>query len=153
MTQAVARMKLISGTGSYDTTLGTTIDENGNAAPSVRDSETNWDETELPAISVFDGDVVNPNLEADKQPSLIVVQHLLFQGVVKLGTDAAAVRKLIKDIYTAIRVDTQWSESGTPLVMQTRMVKHAIQRNKDSFEVEGCEVEVELQYFIQKFTS
>jgi hypothetical protein len=145
MTQCVARMQLINGTGSYTTTV---------ASASVRDSETNWDEAELPAISIFDGDTIVPNPEAvDKVDKVIVVQHQLFKGFVKRGTDASSVRQLIKDIYTAIATDTQWKETGTPLIMQTRMIRHAISRNKDSFEIDGCEVEIELQYFIDKFSS
>lgn len=139
-------MLLIDGTGDYVNDVGTR----------VKDSETNWHEEQddLPAISVFDGEATVPDPEAvDKLSHAILVQRFLFRGYVKQGTDASAARSLIADIYTAIRTDTQWNEANTPLVMQTRMVRHAVNRTPDNFEIEGCEVEVEMQYFVQKFTA
>lgn len=154
MDRCVTRMKAIDGTGSFATALGTTIGDDGDPGPSVADSKTNWDESELPAISVFDADTIVPSPEAvDRRPDAIVTQRQLFRGFVQQGTGAREIRKLINDIYAAIRTDTQWKEGTTPLVMQTRMVRHALVRHPENFQVEGCEVEVELQYRLDKFTS
>lgn len=140
----VTRLKLINGTGGYTT----------NVANRVEDSRMNWNEDELPAIAVFDGDagVENPE-QWDKRTVVIQTMRLLIKGFVDQGTTAAAARTLISDIWTAIRQDPDWKVGGNPTVMQTRHVRDAISRNPDSYEVEACEVEIELQFGTQKFSS
>jgi hypothetical protein len=140
----VMRMKLINGSGSYET----------NLASRVEDSRTNWDENELPAISVFDGDSVVPDPESqDHRSKIIQTMPVLIRGYVKQGTTAAVARKLLKDIMTAIRVDDKWTVTGTPLVMQTRQVRDSIVRERDSFEVEACEIEIQVQVILGKFNA
>jgi hypothetical protein len=152
--QAVTQMLVINGTGGYTTTLGTTIDENGDAAPSVEDSRTDWDEEELPAISVFEGDATVPNPEAfDKSTIVMQTMRLLFRGSVKQGTTARAARRLNADILKAIRANERFTVSGTDLVGLTRQVRHGIIRNEGSYEVEGCEVEIEVLFATQKFNA
>jgi hypothetical protein len=153
--QAVTQMKLISGSGSYVMTLGTSINETSGATEaSVRDSETNWDEGELPAISVFDGDAVIQDPEAfDKSAIVLQTMRLLFRGYLKQGTTARAARRLNKDILTAIRSNPTFIVANVPLVMLTRQVRHAIVRNPNSFEVEACEVEIEVLIKNQKFNA
>jgi hypothetical protein len=143
----IARMLLINGTGSYSRNVGT----------NVEDSRTNWSEEDLAthdAISIFDGDagVENPQV-FDKTTVVIQTMRLLIKGFVKQGTTAAAARTLISDIWTAVRQDPDWKVGGTATVMQTRHVRDAISRNPDSYEVEACEVEIELQFGTQKFSS
>jgi hypothetical protein len=141
---AIARIKLINGTGGYTTNLGSRVE----------DSRTNWDQNELPAVSVFDSDAIVPDPEAfDKRPHVIQTMRLLFRGFVAQGTDAATVRTLAADIWTAIRQDTQWTVGATKLVMQSRHIRDAVVRNIDSFEVEACEVEIEVQFVTPKFSA
>lgn len=140
----VARMKLINGTGGYTS----------NVNNHVEDSRTNWNEDELPAISIFDGDAGTDNPEAfDKVTIVIQTMRLMIKGFVKQGTDAATARTLISDIWTAVRTDPDWTVGGHATVMQTRHVRDAISRNPDSFEVEACEVEIELQFITNKFNA
>lgn len=137
----IARMKLINGSGSYTTDVNDHVD----------DSRTSWDENELPAISVFDGDArANPTSPAEAK-SVVHEMSVLIQGFVKQGTDAATCRTLMNDILTAIRVDDKWTVSNVKLVMQSRPDRETITRNKESFEVEGCEVEIAVFYQTQKF--
>lgn len=144
ITAAVARIKLINGTGSYTTDLN----------DQVEDSRTHWDANELPAVSVFDGDATVPDPEAfDKRPHVIQTMRILFRGYLKQGTDAATARTLAADIWTAIRQDPKWIVGSTALVMQSRHIRDAIVRNPDSFEVEACEVEIEVQFITQKFSA
>lgn len=139
----VARMKLINGAGSYTTD----VDDR------VEDSRTNWQQDEMPAISVFDGDAIGTPTTAGRNLGTVHAMPILIRGMTEQGTTAANVRTLIKDIMTAIRQDDKWSVAGTPLVMQTRQVRDGILRNADSFEVEGCEVEIEVQFLTQKFNA
>lgn len=141
----VTRMALINGAGSYETDLDSR----------VKDSETNWaqDQETLPAVSVFDGDATGTPSVNNRNLGTIHLMPIIIRGFLEQGTTAANARKLIKDIMTAIRVDDKWSVAGAPLVMQTRQVRDGILRNQDSFEVEGCEVEIEVQFLTQKFNA
>lgn len=141
----VTRMALINGAGSYET----------NLAGRVKDSETNWaqDQETLPAVSVFDGDAAGTPSVNNRNLATVHLMPIIIRGFLEQGTTAANARKLIKDIMTAIRVDDKWSVAGVPLVMQTRQVRDGILRNQDSFEVEGCEVEIEVQFLTQKFNA
>lgn len=137
----IARMKLINGAGSYSTNVGSRVE----------DSRMDWAEAEMPAISVFDGDAMaHPTSEA-KAFSTIHSMSVMIKGFTVKGTTAAACRTLMKDILTAIRQDDKWTVSGTPLVMQTRPGRESIARIPESFEIDGCEVEIEVQYQTQKF--
>jgi hypothetical protein len=149
----IARMMLINGTGVYETALGTTIDENGDTVPSVADSRTHWEQDELPAISVFDGDAIASGRSSVDPKAIIHRMSILIRGYVVQTTTAADCRTLIKDILTAIRQDDRWTVSNVKLVMQSEPVKDAITRNPESFEVEACEVEFEVQFMTEKFNA
>lgn len=139
----VTRLKLINGTGSYTTNVGSRVEDN----------RTNWQQNELPAISVFDGDAIkHPTSPADYK-STMNEMSVLIKGYCEQGTTAAAARNLIKDINTAIRQDDKWIVSSVPLAMQTREVVDRIARNTDEFEVEGCEVEIAVWFVHQKFNT
>ena len=139
----VARLKLINGAGSYTT----------NVANRVEDSRINWQQDEMPAISVFDGDAIGTPTTAGRNLGTVHAMPVLIRGITVQGTTAANVRTLIKDIQTAIRQDDKWHVANVQLVMQTRQVRDAILRNADSFEVEGCEVEIEVQFLTEKFNA
>lgn len=139
----IERMKLINGTGDYETDL----------ADRVEDSRTNWQEEELPAISVFDGDAEGTPTSTGQTLGTIHAMPIIIRGFVKQGTTAANARTLIKDIQRAIRVDDKWTVSNVPLVMQTRQVKDGILRNEDSLEVEAAEQVIEVQFATHKFNA
>lgn len=137
----VTRMALINGAGSYET----------NVAGRVKDSETNWaeDQGQLPAISVFDGDAIATPSSTGKATSTIHAMSVLIKYFAKQGTTAANCRKGIKDVMTAIRVDDKFGG----LIMQSREVRNSIVRTPESFEVEGAEVEIEVQFIGEKFNA
>jgi hypothetical protein len=141
----VTRMALINGAGSYTT----------NIAARVKDSETNWgeDQGHFPAISVFDGDAIAHTTSGADYKAVINEMAVLIKYFAKQGDTAANARNGIKDIKTAIRVDDKWSVGGIPLAMQTREIVDRIVRNPDSFEVEGAEVEIGIQFKTLKFNA
>jgi hypothetical protein len=139
----VTRLKLINGAGDYST----------NVANRVEDSRTNWDQSELPAISVFDGEAVAFPTSTARALKTIHAMSVVIRGITEQGTTAAACRNLLKDIQRAIRVDDKFSTAGVPLVMQTRQVRDQITRNPESSEVEGCEIEIEVQFETEKFNA
>jgi hypothetical protein len=137
----VTRLKLINGTGSYST----------NVANRVEDSRTSWDQNELPAISVFDGDAEGTPTSIGQTLGTIHAMPVIIRGFLEQGATAANARTLIKDIQRAIRVDDKWTVSNVKLVMQTRQVRDGILRNQDSFEVEAAEQVIEVQFKTAKF--
>jgi hypothetical protein len=146
----ITRMAAINGSGSYVTALGTMISDSGSTVPSVADSRTVWDESELPAISVFDGDNIAAGKTDSIPLSIVHMMPILVRGFLPQNVlDAKNARKLIKDIYTAIRVDDQFGK----IIMQSNEIKDAITRNEHSFEVEACEVEFECQFITDSFNA
>jgi len=137
----VTRMALINGAGSYVTDIGSR----------VKDSATNWaeDQDTLPAISVFDGDAIAYPTSAGAPRGTIHEMSMLIRYFARQGTTAANCRNGIKDIKTAIRQDDKWSG----IAMQTREVREGIVRNQDSFEVEGAEVEIVIQFKTDTFNA
>jgi hypothetical protein len=78
---------------------------------------------------------------------------ILIRGYLKKNeSDAKKVRKLIKDILTAIRRRRQWTVSSNARDA-VAADKRGVSRNPDSFEIEACEVEFEAQYFTRKFNA
>lgn len=137
----VTRMALINGAGSYTT----------NIAARVKDSETNWaqDQDTLPAVSVFDGDAIAHPTSPAEYKAVINEMSVLIKWFGEQGTTAANARNGIKDIKTAIRQDDKWGG----LAMQTREVVDRVARNADTFEVEGAEVEIAIQFKTDKFNA
>jgi len=139
----VTRLKLINGSGGYDI----------NLASRVEDSRTSWQQEELPAVSVFDNEDVSHPTSSANALNIVHEMSVVIRGLCEQGTTAATARKLIKDIQRAIRQDDKWTVSGTPLAMQTRQIRDHIVRNDDSYEIEGCEVEIAVQFITQKFNA
>lgn len=148
MTAIVARLELIDGTGSYLTEIGTRVE----------DSRPNWDENELPAISVFQGTATTERTddeEVEVMRKFPVMIRCVFQRDDDQATDAAFARKTISDIYRAIRVDRTWrttaNDPTTALAYMTREVSHGIEYVPNTFEITGTQTEIEVTYFGTNF--
>jgi len=139
----VTRMQGINGTGSYEL----------NIASRAEDSRTNWDQNEMPAISVFDGDAEATPTSRGLAKGTFHDMQVMIRGFCEQGSTAANARKLIKDIQTAIRQDDKWTVASVPLAMQTRQVRDGIIRQEGSYEVEGCVVEIAVQFDTEKFNA
>src|SRR6185369_11619413 len=145
VTAIVARMKLINGTGDYVT----------NIANRAQDSQTGWQEEELPAISVFDltANATPASIGAGiPRPGILHDMQVMIRGFVKSGSDSSDVRQLLADIQTAIRQDFTWTDGTGPTVMQTRQISDEVTRT-DSFEIDGCVQTIEVQFITQKFNA
>jgi hypothetical protein len=138
---AVERMKLINGTGDYVTDLN----------DQVADSRTNWQQDELPAVSVFDMNAEATMTSAGGQKGAVHAMGLSFRAFVVRGSDASAVRQLLADIQTAIRQDETWTDGSGPIAMQTRQIGDSIIRMPESFEIDGGTVDTEVQFITKKF--
>src|SRR5438445_9799180 len=139
-----ARMQLINGTGLYLTSIGTRVE----------DSRPNWDESELPAISIFEGTVTTEESD-DEGINVIRKMPVMIKGFLdRLDTaalDAAFARKAIADIYRAIRSDDKRVVSGTPAATFTSERQHGIEYAENTFEITGVQVEIDIEYRAAKF--
>lgn len=140
----VARMKLINGTGDYELDLDNR----------VKDSESNWGENDYPAVSVYDGDAEANPTSPGAYTETIHAMSVMIEGFTGQHADGPKnARKLLKDINTAIRVDDKWIVSNVPLAMQTREVRSNITRDQANFQVEGCQIEIMVQFKTPKFNA
>lgn len=148
MAAIVDRMELINGTGDYLTSIGTRVE----------DSRANWDQNELPAISVFEGRVettYTDDEEVEVLRKMSVMIRCQFEADNASATTAAFARKSIADIKRAIRIDrhfrTDPDDPSTALAYMTREVAHSIEYVPDSFEIAGTQTEIEISYFATNF--
>lgn len=146
MAQIVTRLQTINGTGSYQTSIGTRVE----------DSRANWSQPdgELPAISVFQGTVSSEEADDEGQKinrTMPVLIKVFFERADTAATDAAYARKVISDIFVAIRSDDRWVVSSTPLALFTGEKSHRIEYAEQGYEVTGVEVEIEIIYRGSKF--
>lgn len=134
----VARMLTIDGTGDMLTDVGTRSE----------DSKSTWQQDELPAISVFEGQVTSEEADDEDQKVYRTVPVLIkafFNAEDESGHTAAFARKAISDIYRAIRSDDKWTDDdGVQLAIFTGEKTHAI--DYDNFEITGVQVEIEIVY-------
>jgi hypothetical protein len=140
----IARLGGISVTGGYLTDIG----------DKVEDSRPNWDEEDFPAISVFEGTVESSpygdqGLTVSRTMPVMIKCFLKRQNTSAL--DAANARKAMADIFKAIRNDDTWIVSGERLARHTLEKSHGIEYAEGTFEITGCQVEIEIEYFGGKF--
>lgn len=125
------------------TVMQTITDFNNN----VKDFEMNWDESELPAMSVFDmttdHQLANGEPEASSQTNTV---NLTLQIFVKSGTRAATLRALIKKVREKLRDNRTLSDIAmwTMPRKTTKIVEPSADPVRTSFEVIGASLEYEV---------
>lgn len=140
----VARMETITTANGYTTNIGA----------NVHDWRVNFQDDELPAVSVCDliADAAQVSGRADPRETvhLMSVQIRIYAAK---GDDPANIRNMLKDVMRAIRQDDRWTVSNVGLAMLTRPVRDGFIIPEDSFEVVGGTVEIEVQFITQKFNA
>ncbi len=143
--RVVAAMQTIDGTGDFETEIGARVE----------DSRPNWDEAELPAISVFSGKVTSDDVDAEGTQVIRTMNVMIDCGLKRLdtaGDDAAFARHAMGDIYAAIASDPLWrDEDGQPLAIRTTEMSHATVYTETTHEITGVQVEIEIRYESQAF--
>lgn len=138
----VARMQTISVANGYKTELGA----------NVYDWRVDFDQDELPALSVCDliadNDWDNPN--SRRQIRIMPVQLRIFT---RSDTLASAVREYMDDVERAIRQDDRWTVSNVALAMHTRPMRDGFLIPEGQFEIVGAIVEVEITFITEKFNT
>lgn len=155
ITAIIGRLALLTGTGGYNTNV---------PAAKIADSRTNWDENELPAISVFQ--VATTSAEAPYgRRKTVHTMRVKIKGFLKSGTDASNARKLIADMKKAVlgtgSEQDDYMAERFPVVMgtkpglatETHDAGNSIVYNEGTFEISGCELDLDIQYMTQKFNA
>ncbi len=132
----VTRLSGIDGTGDYDTTIGSNVTDWG----------VNYQETDLPAVSVCD---LIEEVQTDTNDEFMDVYRLpvSIRIVVSEATRAPALRSMFKDILTAIGVDEKWG--GLAHFTQVRNVGMTL--DQDAFRIAGGQVEIDVYYETQRW--
>lgn len=149
ITQILTRLATIR------TTAPNTLGYQTDIGASVRDWETNWNEDELPAVSVFTGTTETADPISNANDGNQIRIHLLpvtIKVFLKAGTDAANARTAISDVFRAIRQDDHWIASGEELAMWTQQKSHAIEY-AEGFEIVGAMVDISIAYHTLKFNA
>ena len=136
----VTRMQGITVLNGYKTDLGNR----------VGDWETNWDERDLPALSVCDmvqtEELMHGSQDARQQINTLPVILKIFA---RSTTTAKDLRNMIADIYQAIRVDKQWSN----LALYTLPKRGGMELSEEGFKLGGAGVEIEILYLTETFNA
>jgi hypothetical protein len=141
----IERMEGILIANGYETDLG----------GSVADWQTNWDDSQLPAVSVCD--LINKRANvgghpvAQSQQCALPLQLRIFTKSDERPTE---LRKMISDVIRAIGTDQFWTDGdGKKLALWTLVTDDGIRLTEDSFEIGGAAVEIEIGYLVTSFES
>lgn len=139
----IDRMKEISTGAGYQTDIGAT----------VADWETDFDESDLPAIVVMDT-VADVELVGGQPPASNQIYRLpvLIRVFLRSTDSAREARRMLADINRAVGVDRFWTSEGVQLAMWTRPLKEGIVP-AENFEINGAAVELEIAYITESFNS
>ncbi|MBK8468090.1 MAG: hypothetical protein IPL32_19935 [Chloracidobacterium sp.] len=147
----VTRMQTILTANGYQTNNGTR----------VADSRPNWDQTELPAISVFQGRAESQE-QSNASRKTVHEMPVMIKVFLERGTDASNARIAIADVKKAIRgtgsqsdnyLAERWPASGIGLAMMTRETAYSIEYAEGTFEITGAQVEIAVQFITDKFNA
>lgn len=143
----VTRMQTILVAGGFETNLGL----------NVHDWQVNFQAEELDpngALSVCDLPAEAAPTEGRSDPRETIWQMpVQIRFFFKKGTTPANVRKGIKDVQQAVRVDDRFIVSGIGTVMISRPMREGFLIPDDTFEIVGGIVEFEAQFITAKFNA
>lgn len=146
----IARMSNILTANTYTNEDGT-FNYQTNIGESVHDWETNFQEDELPALSVCDlTDDVAMNTDSIAQLNSLKILLRVFKAK---DTKAAYLRKVFGDIYAAIGTDSRWKVENVGLAIGTVIRSSGIIIPEDVFEIGGAAVEIEIFYKSKAFNA
>jgi D-lyxose ketol-isomerase len=120
----------------------------------VSDFEMNWQQDELPALSVFDNEtthqLVNDEPEAFGQTNTMTLNLQIFTAS---STKIEDVRALVKQVWEKIAANKYWDD----LAMWTKPRSTSISvddrgdGSRSSFEVVGAQIQIEIALYSDAF--
>lgn len=140
--RVIDRAKTILIASGYQTDLGKTVE----------DWRVDWDEEELPALSVCD--LIEETAAAGGQPTAslatqtLPVQLRIFS---RSSERAANLRKMLADLEKMVGANQRWNDGAINLATQTRKLRSGIVIPEGSFEIAGAALEIEISYLTGNF--
>lgn len=115
----------------------------------VEDWRTDWDDDELPAMSVCD--LIAAGSSARNQG----LQHRTLPVQIRIfAKTPAELRQLISDALAALKTDLYFKDADDRArVTETRLTKEGMVVPADAFELGGAAVEIEIDYFTANFSA
>lgn len=143
----IARMQTISTASPNPEGYQTNIGSN------VHDWRVNFQDDELPAVSVCDMTAEAQSSDSPNPLRTIYLMPVQVRIYAKKGEDPANIRLMISDVMRAIRQDDRWMVADVGLAMITRPLRDGFIIPEESFEVIGAVVEFEIQFITGKFNA
>ena len=139
----MTRMAAITTANGYQTNIGS----------DVHDWRVNFQQDELPAVSVCDLETIAVN--SDPRTDGLTTWALTVQICIysEKDTDPSIIRMMIADVTNAIGTDDRWKVSGSNLAIGTEPKRDGFLIPDDSFEVIGGVVEFDILYFLPRFNA
>lgn len=124
-----------------------------NAGEKVDDFQLNWQEDELPAISVCDISCEPaPSEQASIEEKDCLMLQVKIRAMVGSETRAPECRKIIGDILTVVRDNPRWTDSdGTQLTKQNYYVSDEFILNEEAFQIAAAEVTIGVLFWTERF--
>lgn len=142
--RVIAALQQIKTVNGYETNLGNRVE----------DFEMNFDNKDLPAISVFDLDApvepVNGQTSAAQETHTLNVKARAF---LKSGTPAKEARKALAEMVKAVGTNQRWNDGTENLALSTKLTKQSLVVPEESFELAAAEIDLEIRYLTERFNS
>jgi hypothetical protein len=134
----VDRMEGIKISNGFETNLGN----------KVEDWQVNWDESDLPALSVCD---LTEETDDSQFGEHVYLHRLPVQLRIFTASDTRApdVRLMIADVLQALRDDLKFGG----LALATELKRSGFILPNDAFQIAGAAVEIEIEYITERFNS
>lgn len=136
-------MQTIRVANGYATDLGAMVER----------WRVNWDDEELPALSVCD--LTQEVSETDIFDDAYTVYKLPVQlrAFVAEENRAAEIDLMTADIFKAIASDRQWTVSGAPLAIRTEYERDGFILPDDAFLIAAGAIQINVFYYTQTFNA
>lgn len=142
----IAAVEDIDGTGSFQTSIGTTVTDWG----------LNFQEDELPAVSVCDtSETVIDDGQGEGYGELFDLMRLDVQIRIQFRASdrPGDCRLAIADVLTALRGNERWNNGTTDLALATDFKSAQFILDEEKFLIAAAAVDVQIFYRTQKFNA
>ena len=136
----VAALEEISVANGFETELGA----------NVNDWEINFQDDELPAVSVCD---LTEDVQADMNDEHVDIYRLPVAIRVSIAADtrAAECRKMIADVLKAVGANENWTVSGEKLALRTDLKEAGFVLDQEAFRIAAVQVQIEIYYHTERW--
>lgn len=141
VSQIVSKLSNITTANGYQTNIGA----------NVADWQINWQENELPAVSVCDlVEEFEPLDDEVRMQCTLPVQVRVFIGS---NTRASEGRKIIADVLDVVRANQKWNDGTSDLAQWTELKRDGFILDQDAFSMAGIGIDIDIIYYADRFNA